>query len=850
MNSRDTRALTPREQEVIELLSTGLTNEEIARQLDISLDGVKYHVSGILRRLRVENRREAASLHLGTEGGVLTPRELEVIELLSTGLTNEEIARQLGISLDGVKYHVSAILRRLDVGSRREAASLHLRTEGSGRFAALAPMMFLRKLPFVWLPKAAAGAVLTTAAAGIALLLWGVWSTSTDGTTTGCISVEQSASDAPPCGPGVAQAPVGADAVTAISTGNFHSCAVKGGGVWCWGYNCTPGCGEGIVTSLVAAAVPGLASGVSTVSAGIKDSCAVKDGGVWCWNWNGDTSLVPTAVSGLTSGVSAISAGLDHSCALKDGGAWCWGSNSLGLLGNNSTTDSDVPVPVSGLTTGVSAISLVLYNTCALRDGGAWCWGPTSNLPAGGSIVPVAVSGLASGVSAISTGPGHTCAVKGGGAWCWGDNNSGQLGNNNTQDPCGLNFFPCSHVPVAVPGLTSGVSAVSEGGPANTCALKDGGVWCWGVNSPLPVAAPGLAGGVSAISAGWDHNCALKDDGVWCWGGNELGQLGNARPAVSDVAVPVLGLGSGVSAIEGTCALKAGGVWCWGSNDVGQLGNNSTTDSPVPVMVSGLGSGVSAISAGPCALKTDGLWCWGSNNVGQLGNNSTTDSPVPVPVSGLAGGVSTVNGTCALKDGAVLCWGLGLRGAIDSAGDDSMLAHVGPMAVPGLESGVSAISSGYGSTCALQDGGVWCWGFIGPPSSSELSHGPVALSGLESGVSALSGHCALKDGGVWCWFLSPPVAMPGLGSGVSAISGSCGLKGDGVWCSDGTVAVAVPGLERGVSALSGSCALKEGGVWCWGSNSNGQLGDNSPVGSYSLVPVAVRFPSASASGSR
>ena len=118
MKSRYAPALTHREQEVIELLSAGRTNEEIARQLGISLAGVKYHVSGIFRRLRVKNRHEAASLHLGTEGGVLTHREQEVIDLLSTGLTNEEIARQLGISLEGVKYHVSGILRRLDVESR------------------------------------------------------------------------------------------------------------------------------------------------------------------------------------------------------------------------------------------------------------------------------------------------------------------------------------------------------------------------------------------------------------------------------------------------------------------------------------------------------------------------------------------------------------------------------------------------------------------------------------------------------------------------------------------------------------------------------------------------------------
>ena len=54
----------------------------------------------------------------------LTPREQEVYELLRDGLTNPQIAEALGISLDGAKYHVSQILMKLEVGSREEAASL------------------------------------------------------------------------------------------------------------------------------------------------------------------------------------------------------------------------------------------------------------------------------------------------------------------------------------------------------------------------------------------------------------------------------------------------------------------------------------------------------------------------------------------------------------------------------------------------------------------------------------------------------------------------------------------------------------------------------------------------------
>ncbi len=52
----------------------------------------------------------------------LTPRELEVLDLVAEGLTNAEIAERLVISEKTVGHHVSAILGKLGVGSRYEAA--------------------------------------------------------------------------------------------------------------------------------------------------------------------------------------------------------------------------------------------------------------------------------------------------------------------------------------------------------------------------------------------------------------------------------------------------------------------------------------------------------------------------------------------------------------------------------------------------------------------------------------------------------------------------------------------------------------------------------------------------------
>ncbi|MEE8343268.1 MAG: LuxR C-terminal-related transcriptional regulator, partial [Gammaproteobacteria bacterium] len=52
----------------------------------------------------------------------LTPRETEILSLVADGQSNKVIARNLGISDGTVKLHVKAILRKLGVHSRVEAA--------------------------------------------------------------------------------------------------------------------------------------------------------------------------------------------------------------------------------------------------------------------------------------------------------------------------------------------------------------------------------------------------------------------------------------------------------------------------------------------------------------------------------------------------------------------------------------------------------------------------------------------------------------------------------------------------------------------------------------------------------
>ena len=53
----------------------------------------------------------------------LSPRELEVLELMALGKTNQEIAQQLVVARGTIKAHAASIYRKLDVTNRTEAVA-------------------------------------------------------------------------------------------------------------------------------------------------------------------------------------------------------------------------------------------------------------------------------------------------------------------------------------------------------------------------------------------------------------------------------------------------------------------------------------------------------------------------------------------------------------------------------------------------------------------------------------------------------------------------------------------------------------------------------------------------------
>jgi DNA-binding NarL/FixJ family response regulator len=87
------------------------------------------YVPDALLATRVEGFAEAPEAFFHNGQDKLTPRQSEVLQELGKGRSNQEIARELGISIATVKLHVNAILQALGVRNRTEAAIIALRTE-------------------------------------------------------------------------------------------------------------------------------------------------------------------------------------------------------------------------------------------------------------------------------------------------------------------------------------------------------------------------------------------------------------------------------------------------------------------------------------------------------------------------------------------------------------------------------------------------------------------------------------------------------------------------------------------------------------------------------------------------
>ena len=101
-------------------LSHDLTPEQIIAAVHAAAAGLLVmpadEGSAFLPQLRVEEIAEP-----------LTPREMDVLEMLADGSSNKIIAHRLSISDHTAKFHVNSILAKLNAGTRTEAVTRGIR---------------------------------------------------------------------------------------------------------------------------------------------------------------------------------------------------------------------------------------------------------------------------------------------------------------------------------------------------------------------------------------------------------------------------------------------------------------------------------------------------------------------------------------------------------------------------------------------------------------------------------------------------------------------------------------------------------------------------------------------------
>jgi len=305
------------------------------------------------------------------------------------------------------------------------------------------------------------------------------------------------------------------DGVQFVSTGRYHSCAVKSdGNSTCWGFTDDAADSEhnhGQVGDLTQH------TGAGEVTAGELHTCLLRygDATVGCWGaGTANTGTAPHLGQAMSPDMQGtfiqLSAGYDHNCGVKSNGelhCWgscstSWGSEATAMPPSTDTPETFVREVASG--DGFSCVRQV--------NGSIHCWGH-SDSPMIAETPPEPEEDR-SWVQ-LTAGQGHACALDDAGSiTCWGNNDSGQ-----------------GSVPEDI--LFSQVSA----GHAHTCAVEKsdtgaGPVHCWGEDASGKLTPP--SGSFTQVSAGWNHSCGRRDNyTVECWG------CGGADEDLGQCSVPV-----------------------------------------------------------------------------------------------------------------------------------------------------------------------------------------------------------------------------------------------------------------------------------------------------------------------
>lgn len=662
--------------------------------------------------------------------------------------------------------------------------------------------------------------------------------------------------------------------VIAIAAGDSHSLALcSDGSLVAWGSNTSGQLANSTPTpysSSTPVAVFGLSAlfgkTVTAIAAGARYNLALcSDGTVAAWGHNssgqlGDNTLIGTSVPvavNVANGTSAlfgrtvvaVAAGSSHSLAwCSDGTLAAWGGNSVGQLGNNSTTGSSVPVAVnatSGLSslfdkTVVAVTAGASHSLALCSDGTVAAWGYNNSGQLGnksftltGSLVPVAVntevgvsvlagkqvSRLAAGTAASSsfaifgtTMPEIEVEVL--------EPSVTELADQASTVDFGSTLAAGRTFKVRNSGGVplANLSATLTGADAASFTLirQPSATVAAGNTTTFQVAFTGVNSGAKSATLEITSNDSDESPFQINLVGNRIARLEATFAGGSDIPLSapsinlsgtevqltlnyVPALGTNLTVIKNTGTAFIAGQFSNLANGARVSLSHNGINYPFIAWYYGGAGNNDLVLLWPYA----GLAAWGKNSDGQLGINTTQQSLVPVGVvqTCVLYGKTIVqvahgNGhSLALcSDGSVAAWGANYQGQL---GDNSTTRQVVPVAV-NLANGISAlygktviaVAAGYAHSLALcSDGTVAAWGYNGTSTLGDNSTVrrlvPVAVN-MASGTSALFGK--------------------------TVVAVAAGRNHSLALCSDGTVTA-------------------------WGYNEYGQLGDNTPT--YGPVPVAV-----------
>jgi len=95
------------------------------------LEGLQRGDAAISRKTAtrlIDGYAALSRLQTKSSESLLTPREMELLQLIVDGMSNKAIAERLSLSENTIKYHIKNILQKLGVQNRTEAATQALRS--------------------------------------------------------------------------------------------------------------------------------------------------------------------------------------------------------------------------------------------------------------------------------------------------------------------------------------------------------------------------------------------------------------------------------------------------------------------------------------------------------------------------------------------------------------------------------------------------------------------------------------------------------------------------------------------------------------------------------------------------